>query len=101
MSLIEDKIMAKRKVEKMYVLRSKKSGKFFKWVEYSDDGWGKYVDDISKISPEDIPSFFNEYTMFQTNIRREATSPWMSLKDHTPDEVEIVVVDMVLTRLEE
>lgn len=47
---------------KMVAFRSKKSGRFFKFEQYADDGWGKYEDSVLDPvnDPGDLPTFFLE-----------------------------------------
>ena len=51
---------------KKYVARSKLSGDFFKYIQYTDDGWGKYEDTVSMIEftkMDDMPSILDEYQL--------------------------------------
>ena len=73
---------------KRYTLRSKKSGNLFSWHEYCDDGWGEYHDDISPKSTE-VPGLFAKSAVSEEN---KHGYPRCSLKDHGPDDVEVIEV---------
>lgn len=73
----------------LYALRSQKTGRYFKYEQYADDGWGEYHDTVSwPFSEYDMPDFFSEYAVSDAN--RPNGSPWCVLKDHTPDDVDVV-----------
>ena len=77
---------------KWFAARSKKSGRFFKFKEYSTDGWGKYEDSISKdfykTCPTEVPSFWSEEEL--GHFLRNKVWNGYGFKYHTLDEVEFV-----------
>lgn len=85
----------------IYALRSKKSGRYFQWYEYADDGWGKYEDTISHVNdPDDLPQFFTHFELFEAHKQFDKADkkdliPFSQLKDHTIDEVEIIEFELV------
>jgi hypothetical protein len=73
-----------------YALRSLKTGRFFHFTQYCDDGWGEYIDDVSlPLREDDLPSLFTHHTMFETDRRGY---PWAALRGHDHVDVEIVRV---------
>lgn len=66
-----------------FMCRSKKSKRYFRFAEYCKDGWGEYVDDITKIAPAELPTLFEE-----RDIKRHAYLG--AFKGHTSAEVEFV-----------
>lgn len=65
----------------LFAARSKKTGNFFKFKEYTDDGWGEYHASITKNDIEDgeLPDMLSSPKLFIGKFF-----------EHTPDEVEIV-----------
>lgn len=71
------------------VLRSKRTGHYFKFVQYYDDGYGMYEDNISidyGFSHNDCPALFLE----DEDIR------WCDFKDHTENDVERVKFTIIV-----
>ena len=70
----------------LYAIRSKKSGRYFKWIEYCEDGFGAFEDNVySNFKPDDLPTFFSQYEKDHLN---------QPLKDHTIEEVEFVKFEL-------
>ena len=61
--------------------RSTRTHRWFQWVQYCDDGWGKYEDSIYAPDADDLPTFF---------ARGEPL--WREFRDHIHAEVEFVPV---------
>jgi hypothetical protein len=69
---------------KLFAAKSKKTGRWFQWHEYADDGYGKYEDSgLANFGPDDLPRFFSKYEV-------EHIGPVGLFKDHIPAEVEFV-----------
>jgi len=71
---------------KLFAVRSKKTGYYFRFEEYCDDGWGKYEDIITvkkdgQLYPDDLPTFFHDNILNRSHY---------DFKNHTNDELELV-----------
>lgn len=72
----------------IYAIRSRKSGRYFKFEEYCDDGYGEYIDSISyPFEANDLPSFLSKREK-RSFLSGELTLP--TFKDHAIEDVEIV-----------
>ena len=82
---------------KLRALRSKKNGHFFVWRELCEDGWGEHEATLSEkfIGEDEQPAYFSGYALLEEN---KHGSPWCTLKDHTPDEVEVVIFELMMER---
>ncbi len=77
----------------LYVLRSKRTGWYFKFEQYADDGWGMFEDNVTApFNGSDMPYLFSHYEMFETD--KSYSHPWCVLHAHTADEVEVVKVTL-------
>ena len=76
-----------------YVAKSKKSGNYFKFEQYDEDGYGKYEDSISKFdfSQGEMPHFF-----IQDQVERRM---FTEFKDHAPEDVTFVKVMMIANEI--
>lgn len=77
-----------------YALRSRKSGHFFKFEQYCDDGYGMYEDSVSWPFRGEQPSFFTSSDLFGTEQRHSWI--WSSLKDHDREGVEVVKFKLMM-----
>ena len=69
--------------------KSKRSGRYFKFDEYCDDGYGEYIDSISyPFTADDLP-FFMEEEMIKFKVNKAG---WLgyAFKDHKWSKVEQV-----------
>ena len=81
-------------------LRSKISGRFFEFVEYTEDGWGKYEDNITETDIADghfphlislgVYGIFLEKYPRSSNEEACAAGLTYELKDHSFLDVELV-----------
>ena len=78
----------------LYALQSKKSGRFFEFEQYCDDGYGMYEDSVSWPFRSGQPKYFTEFELFGTEQRHSWI--WSSLKDHTPKEVKVVKFRLIM-----
>jgi len=76
---------------KRYALRSKKSGNYFNWHEYSSDGWGEYHDDVTPkgVQRGELPALFGLGSVQESN---KHGYPRCSLKDHGIDDVDVIAI---------
>ena len=82
---------------KLYAIKSKKTGRYFRFEEYAEDGWGKYEDNISVKEDGlfylgDFPSFVPSDIISQSHY---------NFKDHEECELEIVEFDLSKTNCKE
>jgi hypothetical protein len=82
-------------MNKIYVARSKRSGNYFIFVEYYEDGWGKY-EDIANLQYPDTLQVFSSYQI-KDGLREslshdgsECSLAGYIFKNHTKDEIEFV-----------
>jgi len=76
---------------KLYAVRSKKTGRYFQFEQYAEDGWGKYEDNITvnkdgDFYSDDLPTFV------PADIFKRAH---YDFKDHEKHEVEIVEFELI------
>lgn len=75
----------------LYALKSKKSGWYFKFEQYCDDGYGKYEDNsLAPFDGSDMPYLFNKSALTKNSY------VWNMLKDHTSDDVETVEITLTI-----
>ena len=75
---------------KLYAVRSKKTGWYFQFVEYAEDGWGKYEDHINvnkngDFYSDDLPTFVSADFFQRAHY---------DFKDHEEQELEIVEFEL-------
>ena len=80
---------------KLYAIKSKKTGRYFRFEQYAEDGWGKYEDCINVkdngiFYADDLPSFFYR-DIFSCPITH------YNFKDHEKWELEVVEFDLSKT----
>ena len=71
----------------LYVAKSNLSGHFFRFVQYTEDGYGKYEDELSKVDIETgtLPTIFEERDLARINNGTTA-----SFKNHERKDIEIL-----------
>ncbi len=69
----------------LYAYRSKKNGQFFKFEQYSEDGWGKY--EATKDFEHDVPEL-HDRDLFNPQYHH------YEFKNHTDHEVETLVFSL-------
>lgn len=82
-------------MQKFYFLRSRKTGRYFEFHEYAEDGWGKYEDTVcstQELDTDDMPKFFEQRHV--DNFEKQPHMLEMQLKDHAIHEVEWVEVNV-------
>lgn len=72
-----------------YVVRSKKTGWYFHFEQYCDDGWGNYEDNVHTIGSDDMPTLFSEGQI--DNLKN-----LLPFRDHELDELEPVKVTFTI-----
>lgn len=84
-----------RKTYKYFAVKSKKTGLYFKFVQYAEDGWGKYEDncDLDNHS-EDVPDLFL-YPINKTDI--DHWDQFLNdFKDHNKEDLEFIPVEVTI-----
>jgi hypothetical protein len=73
---------------KGFVIQSKKSKNLFHFIEYTDDGWGAYHDDLSPkaIDPQRLPTIFP-----REGYLRDTHAEYL-LKDHSYEEIDYIPI---------
>ncbi len=74
----------------LVVLKSKMSGRFFKFIEYSEDGWGKLEDTVSW----PFEDSYDTPAMYPKGILERRELP--ELLEHIPSDVEEVPITLIL-----
>jgi hypothetical protein len=88
-------------LDKLYVARSKRSGHYFCFVEYCDDGWGSYEDNTSPNNPSCL-QIFTHYQIekglkphesyYENNAECCLVRGGITFRNHTKDEIEFVEI---------
>ncbi len=77
---------------KLLCLKSKRTGMYFRFREYCDDGYGELVANQSFNSADSLPTFFDNVEQFRAIGKRD--------HEDVPSEIEIVEVEININPLE-
>ena len=77
-----------------FVACSKKTGRYFKFEEYCDDGYGMYLDSISfaYMDPHTLPTFFATHIVEAFLKGDDRWALLSTFKDHEKEEIEFVPI---------
>ena len=78
---------------KLYAVRSKKTGRYFRFREYADDGWGKYEDDVFVNKDGQFYPDGSELPTFVSADLLQDRSHY-TFRDHEEQEVEMVEFEL-------
>lgn len=80
----------------LYAVKSKKSGYYFQFVQYFEDGYGMYeANCMPPFDGDDMPHLFKKESLIEGSyVWREFKLSSHELKDHLWDEVEVIEVTL-------
>ena len=77
--------------------RSKKTGRFFRFEQYFDDGYGKYEDHVSTYDFSESNSDIQLPSLFPVDTTGRS---FYEFADHNKDEIEEVMVTITIEGIE-